>query len=118
VRGKPFYESFPYFWGLVAFFRNLKLAARDIVAAEPARRRGVAKFSFWNAMTAKQRPIVKLLRRFLAQSPPNNVAPHVQPNQKLKAVIAKSRGRLASNVQQAERSLLQRHVRRMLRMYS
>ena len=74
--------------------------------------------NFQNSMTAKQRPIVKLLRRFLAQSPPNNVAPHVEPNQKLKAVIAKSRGRLAAQVQQAEKSLLNRHLRRMLRLYS
>ena len=69
-------------------------------------------------MTAKQRPIVKLLRRFLAPSPPKNVAPHVEPNQKLKAVIAKQQGRLGAQVQQAERSLLNRHLRRMLRLYS
>lgn len=121
-RGKLFSESFPAFPALEALFRNLKIFARDTVAAEPGNvgcRGFVPVGRSSNAMTtAKQRPIVKLLRRFLAQSPPNNVAPHVQPNQKLKAVIARSRGRLAANVQQAERSLLQRHVRRMLRMYS
>ena len=67
-------------------------------------------------MTGKRRPIVKLLRHFLSQSPPANVAPWVQPNNKLKAVIAKStRGRLGASVQEAQRTILAAHVKKALR---
>ncbi|WPT15151.1 hypothetical protein PSENEW3_00003092 [Picochlorum sp. SENEW3] len=66
-------------------------------------------------MAGKKRPIMKLLRQLMSQQyPPTNVAPWVNPNNKLKAVISKStRGRLGQAVQDAQRNALQQHVQRI-----
>jgi len=63
----------------------------------------------------KRRAIIKLLRRFVSQSPPANVEPWIKPNRKLKAAIAKStRGRLLWTAQAAQRSIREQYMRRLL----
>ena len=67
-------------------------------------------------MSSRRQPIMKVLRQLIAQSPPSNIAPWVKPNKKLRAAISKStRGRLGMNAQEAQRSIFDQHMQKVLR---
>ena len=67
-------------------------------------------------MVTKRGPIVKQLRKFIAQFPPANIAPWVKPNNKMKKLIqAQFKGRLTNMIEGVQNQAARRHLERLLR---
>jgi hypothetical protein len=67
-------------------------------------------------MPTKRAPIVKALRRFIADAPPENLAPWKEPNAKMFKIIRKTfRGRLEESVMAAQQAIGASHLAGVLR---
>ena len=67
-------------------------------------------------MPTKRAPIIKHLRQFIADMPPQNFAPWVNPNNKMKKIIRMQlKGRLESAVQMVQENLAKTHLLKLMR---
>jgi hypothetical protein len=67
-------------------------------------------------MPTKRGPIIKHLRQFISEMPPQNVAPWVNPNNKMKKIIRMQiKGRLESAVQTVQENLAKQHLVKLMR---
>ena len=68
------------------------------------------------AMPTKRGPIIKHLRQFISDMPPQNLAPWVNPNNKMKKIIrTQIKGRLESAVQTVQENLAKQHLVKLMR---
>jgi hypothetical protein len=67
-------------------------------------------------MPTKRAPIVKSLRKYIAEMPPENFAPWVNPNNKMQKIIRTNiKGRLESAVQTVQENLAKQHLVKLMR---
>ena len=67
-------------------------------------------------MPTKRAPIVKHLRQFISEMPPQNFAPWVNPNNKMKKIIrSQFQGRLESAVQMVQQNLAKEYLVKLMR---
>lgn len=69
-------------------------------------------------MVTKRGPIVKKLRQFISEMPPENFAPWKEPNNKMKKIIrTQIQGKLASAIQTAQENLSKQYLQKLLRNF-
>jgi len=67
-------------------------------------------------MVTKAGPIVKKLRQYLMEMPPENFAPWKEPNNKMKKIIrSQIRGNLANTIQTVQESIAKQHLTKLIR---
>lgn len=67
------------------------------------------------AMPTKRGRLVKQLRRMMTESPPENFAPWKEPNNTLKAVIAKSSTGLSDHIAEVQEALFRKYMEKLQR---
>jgi len=61
-------------------------------------------------MVTKRAPLVKKLRQYIAEMPPENFAPWKQPNNKMQKIIrSQIRGKLEAGIQMVQENLVAQH---------
>lgn len=66
-------------------------------------------------MPTKRAPIVKKLRQFIAEMPPENFAPWKEPNNKMQKIIGMQiRGKLESAIEEVQQNLAVQHLTKLL----
>jgi hypothetical protein len=67
-------------------------------------------------MPTKRGPLVKKLRQFIAEMPPENFAPWKEPNNKMKKIInTQIRGKLEGAISDVQHSLAFQHLTKLIR---
>lgn len=67
-------------------------------------------------MPTKRGPLMKTLKRFVADFPPENFAPWKKPNHSLQQVIDKNcKGKLEDTLQEVQEGLLFKHLEKLAR---